>query len=92
MKKIIIFRSNRKIYAQVMDDKKRNTVVSESDFKVNGAEKMTKTEKAKQVGLKLAERLLKLKINRLVFDRRHYRYAGRVKALIEGVREGGVKI
>lgn len=92
MKKIIVFRSNKKIYAQVIDDKKRNTIVSENDFKLNSSEKMTKTQRAKKVGLKLAEKLLKLNIDRLVFDRRHYQYAGRVKALIEGVKEGGVRI
>lgn len=86
------FRSNKWIYAQVIDDKKRIIVVSENDFRLNIGQKMTKRQRAKEVGLKLAEKLLKLKITRLIFDRGYYRYAGRVKALIEGVREGGIKI
>lgn len=87
-----IFRSNKRIYAQVIDDKKRITVASENDLELNSGQKMTKRQRAKETGLKLAVKLLKLKIIRLNFDRGYYRYAGRVKALIEGVREGGVKI
>ncbi len=87
-----VFRSNKRIYAQVIDEEKKNTVASEHDLKYKTGQKITKTQRAKETGLKLAEKLLKLKIARLIFDRGHYRYKGRIKTLIEGVREGGVTI
>jgi len=89
--KLKVFRSNKRIYAQVIDEKGR-VMAAESDLKLIDSPKKTKRERARMVGKKLAEKLLKLKINRLVFERGRYRYLGRVKALVEGVREGGIKI
>jgi large subunit ribosomal protein L18 len=87
-----VFRSNKSIYAQVIDTKKNVTIAWENNLKLNDKEKKTKTQKAKEVGLRLAKKLLKLKINRLIFNRGSYQYTGRVKALVEGVREGGIKV
>lgn len=87
-----VFRSNKHIYGQVIDVKKNITLTSESDLKINFQEKKTKTAKAKEVGLKLGEKILSLNIKQIVFDRGCYQYAGRVRALVEGVREAGVKI
>jgi large subunit ribosomal protein L18 len=86
------FRSNKSIYAQVINAQKRVTTISANDLKLNDSKKKTKKERAREVGLTLAKKLLKLNINQLVFDRGSYQYAGRIKALIEGIREGGIKI
>jgi len=94
--RISVFRSNRHIYAQAIDDMQRKTLVSSSsvvlikDKKIN--KKMTKKEEAKLVGLDLAQKLKKINISQAVFDRGRYHYHGRVAALADGLREGGIKI
>ncbi len=87
--RISVFRSNRYIYAQAIDDEKRVTIVSSSSLKLPKAKK---TDQAKQVGLDLAKKLKEKDINKAVFDRNIYPYKGRVKALVEGLREGGIVI
>ncbi len=86
-----VFRSETNIYAQVIDDTTGKTLVSasslEKDFSCDG----TKTDAAKKVGLKVAERALAKGIDTVVFDRGGYIYHGRVKALAEAAREGGLK-
>ena len=86
-----VFRSETNIYAQVIDDTKGITLVSasslEKDFKCDG----TKTDAAKKVGEVLAERAKAKGIDAVVFDRGGYLYHGRVKALAEGAREGGLQ-
>ena len=86
-----VFRSETNIYAQVIDDVSGKTLVSasslEKDFKVEG----TKTDAAKQVGLNVAERAKAKGIENVVFDRGGYVYHGRVAALAEGAREGGLE-
>lgn len=84
-----IFRSGRFIYAQIIDDDKRRTLVSVSDLKLK--EKLTKTERAKAVGKAIAEAAKKKKITTVVFDRGWYKFHGRVKALAEAAREQGLK-
>lgn len=86
--RLAVFRSNKVIYAQIIDDEKRATQVSANDRQIK---KGTKIEKAKLVGLELAKKALAKKIKLVFFDRRKYRYHGRVKALAEGAREGGLK-
>jgi large subunit ribosomal protein L18 len=90
--RISVFRSNRHIYAQIVDDEKRKTLVSASSLR--SAKKGAKKEPAGKIALKvgrlLAESAKKKKIKRAVFDRRKYKYHGRVKALAEGAREGGL--
>ncbi|MFA6992326.1 MAG: 50S ribosomal protein L18 [Candidatus Gracilibacteria bacterium] len=87
--RLIVFRSSAAIYAQLIDDEKRKTITSVSDLKIKNKEK--KVEKAKKVGLLIAEKAKELKIDSVVFDRAGYKYHGRVKALAEGAREGGLK-
>ena len=86
-----VFRSETNIYAQVIDDVNGVTLVSasslEKDFKVDG----TKSDAAKQVGVNVAERAKAKGIETVVFDRGGYVYHGRVKALAEGAREGGLQ-
>ena len=89
--RLCVFRSETNIYAQVIDDVNGVTLVSasslEKDFKVDG----TKSDAAKQVGANVAERAKAKGIETVVFDRGGYVYHGRVKALAEGAREGGLQ-
>jgi large subunit ribosomal protein L18 len=89
--RISIFRSNKYIYAQAIDDEKRITLANASSLALKD-KKMKKTEKAKEVGKKLGKILLSKKINQAVFDRGWYSYLGKVKAVAEGLREAGIKI
>jgi len=89
-----VFRSLSEIYAQVINDEEGITLVSASTIdhdlrsKVSGK---TKTEQAKQVGELLAKRAKSAGIDKVVFDRAGYKYIGRVKALADGAREGGLQ-
>lgn len=86
--RLSVFRSNKYIFAQLIDDQKGQTVlgVSEKSLKTTG----TKTEKAKALGLLLAGKAKAKKITEIVFDRGSYAYHGRVKNVAEGLREGGL--
>lgn len=89
-----VFRSLNEIYAQVIDDVAGITLVSASTIDNELRSKMeglTKTEQAKEVGLAVAERAKDKGVEAVVFDRGGYRYIGRVKALADGAREGGLK-
>ena len=89
-----VFRSLAEIYAQVVDDQTGRTLVSASsiDQELRGKlEGKNKTEQARLVGEALAERAKAAGIDTVVFDRGGYRYIGRVKALADGAREGGLK-
>ena len=82
------------MYAQVIDDQAGHTLVSASTIDGELRSKMkglNKTEQAKEVGLAVAERAKAEGIESIVFDRGGYRYSGRVKALAEGAREGGLQ-
>ena len=89
--RLSVFRSENHIYAQIIDDVAGNTLVSassvEKGFEGNGGN----CEAAKKVGAAVAERALQKGIEDVVFDRGGYIYHGRVKALAEGAREGGLK-
>ncbi len=87
-----VFRSNAEIYVQLIDDLTGKTLVSGSS-RVKGIadQKVTKTEQAKLVGKLIAERAQEAGISTVVFDRNGYLYHGRVKALAEAAREGGLK-
>ncbi len=87
--RLFVRRSNVHIYGLLINDKEKTTLIEVSD-KSFEKKKMTKTEKAKEVGKMLAEKALKEKIKKVVFDRGGYLYHGRVKALAEGAREGGL--
>jgi large subunit ribosomal protein L18 len=88
-----IFRSNRHIYAQIIDDTKHTTLVAMStgDKTFTGDDIKGKTEQAKKVGMLIAEKALAAGIEHVVFDRGGNLYHGRVKALSDGAREGGLK-
>lgn len=89
-----VFRSLSNIYAQVIDDVDGRTLVSASTIDTEVAPKVegkNKTESAKIVGQVLAERAKNAGISAVVFDRGGYRYHGRVAALAEGAREGGLE-
>lgn len=88
-----VFRSNKEIYVQFIDDIKGTTLLSVSSRNKEIAEKkgITKTEKARMVGKLAADRLLEKGMSSVVFDRNGYLYHGRIKALAEAAREGGLK-
>lgn len=89
--RVTVFRSNKEIYAQVIDDSKGATILSASSREKGFTAKGTKIEVATAVGKALAERATKAGIENVTFDRNGYLYHGRVKALAEGAREGGLK-
>jgi len=82
-----VFRSSKYIYAQLIDDENGVTLVAVSDMDITGK---NKTERAKTAGGALASAAKKKKIDKAVFDRGGFLYAGRVKALAESAREGGI--
>ena len=87
--RLSVFRSAKHVYAQIIDDAKGVTVAEANSKSLAPSGK--KTDQAKAVGAALAERALAAGIRRVVFDRGPYRYHGRVKALAEGAREGGLE-
>ena len=87
--RLTVFRSNSQIYAQVIDDEKGQTLASASSLSIK--DKMTKTEKAAQVGKMSAEAAKKAGVEAVVFDRNGYLYHGRVKSLADAAREAGLK-
>jgi large subunit ribosomal protein L18 len=89
--RVSVFRSLNQIYAQLIDDAKHVTLASCSTFDLKKA-KGDKKAQAHAVGLELAKKANSLGIETAVFDRGHFLYHGRVKALADGLREGGLKI
>ena len=89
--RLCVFRSENHIYAQIIDDVAGNTLVSASSVEKGFEGKGGNVEAAKKIGAALAERALQKGIEEVVFDRGGYIYHGRVKALAEGAREGGLK-
>lgn len=88
MPRLAVFRSNRYMYAQLIDDVKGVTLVSASDLGLN--DKITKIDRAKKVGEKLAEAAKGVKITKVVFDRGGFSYRGRVQALADAARAAGL--
>ena len=90
--RLSVFRSNHDIYAQIIDDTKGITLVScSSRIKDLSLQPVSKVDKSKMVGKLLAERAIQKGIDKVVFDRGGYLFHGRVKALAEGAREGGLQ-
>ena len=89
--RLCVFRSETNIYAQVIDDVNGVTLVSASSLEKDFACEGTKSDAAKQVGVNGAQRSKAKGIDTVVFDRGGYVYHGRVKALAEGAREGGLQ-
>ena len=88
-----VFRSTKYIYVQLIDDEAGNTLVAASslDADIRGLTGLKKTEEAAAVGKLLAQRAQQKQIKQVVFDRAGYRYHGRVKAVADGAREGGLE-
>ena len=87
--RLSVFRSNKHIYVQLIDDLSGHTLAAASTYE--DAASGQPSEKSKEVGKRLAERAKNAGIESVVFDRNGYRYHGRVKALADGAREGGLK-
>lgn len=88
--RLSVFRSNKYIYAQVIDEEKQYTLVSASEKDITKPVG-TKTERARLVGQLLAQKAKKKRVSEVFFDRGRFTYKGRIKALAEGAREGGLK-
>lgn len=91
--RLTVYRSTKYIYAQIIDDSSGITLCSTCDRLLDSKELKgkTKTEKAFLAGKEIAKKGKKRKISKVVFDRGGYKYHGRVKALADGAREGGLK-
>lgn len=90
--RLSVFRSNAAIYAQLIDDNTGTTIAAASSREKDiAAQKAPKTEKSKMVGSAIARKAAELGIQTVVFDRGGYIYHGRVKAVAEGAREGGLQ-
>lgn len=92
--RLTVYRSNKYIYAQIIDVKQRKTLVSSSSFELKDpkpSDISLKMFHANQIGQLIAQKALKLNIKKVVFDRGAYAYHGRVKALAESARENGLE-
>lgn len=87
--RLSVYRSNVHIYGQIIDDIKNKTIVSSSDIAIKG--KGTKTEKAEKVGEEIAKLAIAKKVKKVIFDRNGFMFHGRVKAVAEGARKGGLE-
>ena len=85
--RLAVFRSNKEIYAQIIDDVAGSTLASASSTKAKG----TKTEQAEAVGKLIADNAKKVGVDAVVFDRGGFLYHGRIKALADSAREAGLK-
>ena len=94
--RLVVYRSNTNIYAQLIDDEKNLTIVSASSIDKSlkkSIDKATnKIEQSKIVGESLAEKIKNAKIKKIIFDRNGYKYHGRVKALTEAIRSAEITI
>ena len=88
--RLCVFRSNNHIYVQLIDDSRKKTILAANDQKLKKG-KMTKIDLAKEIGQTIAKAALEKKIEKVIFDRGPYKYHGRVKAVAEGARAGGLK-
>lgn len=89
--RISVFRSNRHIYAQLIDDGKAKTLVSASDKEIKTTKASKKIDLAKEVGKLLAKKAAEQKIKKAVFSREGYKFHGRIKEVAEGAREAGLE-
>lgn len=88
--RLTVYRSNKAIYAQIIDDIQGKTLVSASTLSKDFSASGTKIDQSKAVGQLVAEKAKAAGINKVVFDRNGYLYHGRIKSLAEGAREGGL--
>jgi large subunit ribosomal protein L18 len=87
--RLTVFRSNKQIYVQVIDDKSGKTLAAASSLKMQ--DKVTKKEQAAKVGELIAKNALEAGVSQVVFDRNGYLYHGRVKEVADAARKGGLK-
>ncbi|MEK7546823.1 MAG: 50S ribosomal protein L18 [Patescibacteria group bacterium] len=91
--RLSVFRSNRYVYAQLIDDEKGRTLAGVSAPGIKkSAHKDSKTAQASRVGEELAKKAMAAGVKQAIFDRGSYKYHGRVKAIAEGAKKGGLKI
>jgi len=88
--RLFVKRSNKHIYVHVANDELGKVICGMSDMSLKSQEKKTKRELSYELGLKFGELILGKGINKIVFDRKGYKYHGRVKALAEGIRQARV--
>ena len=88
--RLSVFKSNIHIYAQLIDDDAQKTLAGVSDLKIK-KDKMNKVEIAEKIGEEIAKLAIKAKIKKAVFDRNGFAYHGRVRAVAEGARKGGLE-
>lgn len=88
MPRFSVFKSNKYLYAQLIDDTKGNTLVSASSAQLD---KKAKGDEATEVGKMIAKKAIEKNIKKVVFDRGGYLYAGKIKAIADGAREGGLQ-
>jgi large subunit ribosomal protein L18 len=89
--RLCVFRSNKHIYCQLIDDEKNKTIIIASDIEIKSKVKSQKSKVAESVGELLAKKAVEKKIEKVVFDRGGYKYHGRIKALADGAKKGGLK-
>jgi large subunit ribosomal protein L18 len=89
--RLTVYRSNKQIYAQIIDDVRGVTLVSASSLKKEDGQSVAKIEQARLVGKDIAEKAKAAGLERVVFDRNGYLYHGRVKSLADAAREVGLK-
>ena len=89
--RLCVFRSNQHIYAQLINDENAKVLMSVSDKDVKAKKGEKKSDMAKEVGKLMAKKAIESKIEKVIFDRGGFIFHGRVKALAEGAREGGLK-
>lgn len=87
--RLAVFRSSHFMYAQIIDDSQGKTLIAQSDIKLGG--KLTKSERAYEIGKELAKKALAKGIEMVVFDRGGFLYHGRIAKVAQGAREGGLK-
>ena len=93
--RLAVFRSNKHIYAQLIDDVSKVTIVDSSEKNIpaaagNASEKNNKLNKAFEVGANLAKKATRKNIKKVIFDRGGFKYHGRIKSLAEGAKKGGL--
>ena len=91
MPRLFVFRSNQHIYAQLVDDEKSKILMGASDKDLKAKKGEKKSDMAKEVGKLIAKKAIENKIEKVVFDRGGIVFHGRIKALADGAREGGLK-
>ena len=89
--RLSVYRSNKHVFLQLIDDEKKKTLLSISDKAPKNKKKATKSELSYEAGKSLAKKAIEAGIKKIVFDRGGYIYKGRVQKVAEGAREGGLK-